>query len=397
MGEKIFTFKVPFEETSARLTRLVRRFLFNAPTSNPKKPLVVKQPSQSINSKANQTPNARKPKLFSKVIRTGIHSMYLSYGSEASTGMYIPVKVPNLYVVTNKRNEPILLTSRHAFPGEKPRRVLFLFYEKTDLVDFFYKAFRVINRGNISQAKYPLRCEKIPLLKFTQWFAKNSDKYQIILTGSAPFFEDYRDLIIESIKTICPKAHVLFDIRIDDLILFKQNNLGGQKTFTSPEDNGLDPYLFDRLDLSPPFSKRVLNDLDSGRFYRRLIEAQKSIELAEKNKDFAMANMCKSKLCRNYDILAKKLAFDVEKSKNFNLSFPKVNRNPSMPDVIGFHIYIDGQPSKIDPVFLRLEDLVEYLQKYSRRFKKDIDLMIKVSRFPGKKIELLIQKNLIVL
>lgn len=397
MGEKIFTFKVSFEETSARLSRLARRFLFAGPTVKPKTSPVGKQVSQSRNSKTSQIPKSTKSKLFSKVMPSGIHSMYLSYGPEANVGMYIPVKLPDLYVVTNRRNEPILLTSRHNFPGEKPRRVLFVFYQKADLVDFFYKAFRVINRGDISKAKYPLRCEKIPSLNFGSWFAKNSGQYQIVLAGSPPYSGQYRDLIIDSVKNICPKADILFDINIDDYLFFKQSNFGGPKIFTPPEDFGLDPYFFDRLDLSPPFSKKVLNDIDSGRFYRRILGTQKALEIAEKNKDITMAYMCKSKLSRDQEILAKKLVFDAEKSKNLNFSFSNLNRNLSMPDVVGFYIYFDGNLSKVDPAFLRLEDLLQYMQKNPKRFTKDVNLMIQVCRFPGKKVEFLIKNNLIVL
>lgn len=395
MEENFFALKVSFEETSARLTKLTQRFLFASAATKPEPPSAVKQESLPKTSKAPL--ESIKPKILSKAIRTGIHSMYLSFGSQANAGIYLPIKLPNLYVVTNRRNEPLLLTSRHAFPDEKPRRVLFVFSEKPDLVDFFYKAFHVINRGNITKAKYPLRCEKIPLSDFGSWLTKNAGQYQIVFAGPVIKLPEYQFLIIDSVKTICPKADIFFDFKKEDPIFFNQNNLGGPKICISPEDDGLDPYFFDNLDFTPPFSKKVLNDLDSGRFYRRLIGIQKALEVAEKNNDNAAASISKDELSRYQNILVKKLVFDVNKLKNSKLPLSDISINPRIPDFIGFYIFINGNLSKVDPVFARLEDLIDYMHRSPKRFNKDTDLTIKVDRLPGKKIELLIKKNLMVL
>lgn len=395
MEEKFFALKVSFEETSARLTKLTQRFLSASAVTKPESSLAVEQVSSSTTSKVPL--ESIKPKILSKAIRTGIHSMYLSYGSRANAGIYLPIKVPNLYVVTNRRNEPLLLTSRHAFPDEKPRRVLFVFSEKPDLVDFFYKAFHVINRGNIIKAKYPLRCEKIPLSDFGSWLTKNAGQYQIVFVGPVINLSEYQVLITDSVKSICQKANILFDFKKEDPLFFNQNNLGGPKICTSPEDEGLDPYFFDNLDFTPPFSKKVLNDLDSGRFYRRLIGIQKSLEIAEKNNDNATVSIRKDELSRYQNILVKKLLFDANKLKDSKFPLSDISRNPRIPDLVGFYIFINGTLSMVDPVFSRLEDLIEHMRKSPKRFNKDTDLTIKVDRLPGKKIELLIKNNLMVL
>lgn len=389
MEEKFFTLKVSFEETSAWLTKLTQRFLFASAATKPE------QSSVTATANLPKIPRSIKKKISSKTIRTGIDPMYLSYGPKSNADIYLPIKLPNLYVVTNRMNEPLLLTSRYAFPDEKPKRVLFVFLEKPDLVDFFYKAFHVINRGNITKAKYPLRCEKIPLSDFGSWLAKNSGQYQIVLTGPTIDSLPSADQIIDSITNICPKADVIFDFKKEDPFFFQQKNLGGPKILTPLEEIGLDPYFFDKLDVTPPFSKEIFNDLDSGRFYRRMLEVQKLYDKALKDGNSFHEYTYGSRSIIYKKILSRKLLFDAHKLK---ASSRVMTNSPPIPDLVGFYIFVDGHLSKIDPIFTRLEDLIEHMRKFPNRFSQsERKLEIKVDRLPGKKIEFLMKKNLVVL
>jgi hypothetical protein len=200
MQEIFFNYNAPFDETSARLTRLVERSSF---TSSEVKP---NQLFKSSDFTTSRTANLKKTRSYPRVSSIGI-SPYgfksISKNPSKKSNSFIkyrrilgrvfsyhfksisklpkrPTKPNYFYILTNRRNEPIKINSRLPFRGEKLRQIILISYDKALLVDHVYRNFTIFEEGQM-KLRYPFRCEKMLISEFDSWVAKNTDGHQQIV------------------------------------------------------------------------------------------------------------------------------------------------------------------------------------------------------------------------
>ena len=183
---------------------------------------------------------------------------------------------------------------------------------------------------------------------------------------------------------------------------------GPEKNFSKDKDD-LDSFIrIIKRDEFYSFSRFFFQFLTTGvvvkYFYPELLIVLAQLESINTRKKSTLSQLmiCESKLMsilinRYKNLLKYPISkVDIENEQVLSKKIEQFNQL-HLADMYGFHIYIDGKLSKIDPTFLKLEDLSDYIGKNSEnRFTKDTNLTIKIDRIPGDLIKQHLMNNKIV-
>jgi hypothetical protein len=364
----------------------------NISAVSPIKPKTTLNTARALKSiKPSPSEISRNKKILSIVKNTGTLPRSIFRPVDFNDSLYLPIKSTHFYLVVNKRNQPVTMTTRHIFPSETPRRAIIVFFYKADVVDFFYKCFHVINPF---EGKYPLGCEKIDIKKYEFWRKENQSKAEIVPVIRYPYpyqLPDFASNLNEAIKVYCPNVKVVADEEIK---------------YPTPMEGWFDIPIFDN---KIPSRDLLIKKVRGGVVTMRKVARYKSaFNFYIKEKDKALANLdFENASLWNMKIMNLPVDKLIEyKTGKFAKLFKQAeteqketqkNVIPYLPNSYSYHIYLNNCFSKLDPIFLKQDELLAHIVKYSKtRFTKDVKLTIKIQRLPGLILRYDIRNNNIV-